>query len=156
MGVSKSADEKDIKSAYRKLAQKYHPDKNPDDPGAAEKFREATEAYEVLKDPQKRSQYDQFGHMDQNAGFGGAAQESQGTVHVRCICIQGIQGDPEAVPLPAGISVIKLLVVFIGQIKQVPVGHGKDHFRIVHECPPRGFTDFVFVRGVFYPLDRNK
>jgi molecular chaperone DnaJ len=72
LGVGRDAVEGEIKRSYRKLAIKYHPDKNPDDPTAAEKFREATEAYEVLKDPQKRSQYDQFGHMDQNAGFGGA------------------------------------------------------------------------------------
>jgi len=72
LGVERDADKGDIKKSYRKLAIKFHPDKNPDDPKAAEKFREATEAYEVLKDPQKKAQYDQFGHMDQNAGFGGA------------------------------------------------------------------------------------
>ena len=62
LGVEKSATEDDIKKAYRKLAVKYHPDKNPGDKTAEEKFREATEAYEILKDPQKRSRYDQFGH----------------------------------------------------------------------------------------------
>jgi molecular chaperone DnaJ len=72
LGVGRDADKGDIKKSYRKLAIKFHPDKNPDDPKAAEKFREATEAYEVLKDPQKKAQFDQFGHMDQNAGFGGA------------------------------------------------------------------------------------
>ena len=72
LGVGRSADNGEIKKAYRKLAIKFHPDKNPDDPTAGEKFREATEAYEVLKDSQKRTQYDQFGHMDQGAGFGGA------------------------------------------------------------------------------------
>ena len=71
LGVGREADKVEIKKAYRKQAIKFHPDKNPDDPTAAEKFREATEAYEVLKDDQKRSQYNQFGHMDQNAGFGG-------------------------------------------------------------------------------------
>ena len=71
LGVGRDADNGEIKKAYRKLAIKYHPDKNPDDPSAAENFREATEAYEVLKDSQKRAQYDQFGHMDQSAGFGG-------------------------------------------------------------------------------------
>ncbi len=73
LGVGRNADKGEIKKAYRKLAIKFHPDKNPDDPHAAENFREATEAYEVLKDPRKKSQYDQFGHMDQNAGFGGAS-----------------------------------------------------------------------------------
>jgi len=72
LGVGRSADNGEIKKAYRKLAIKFHPDKNPDDPTAGEKFREATEAYEVLKDSQKRTQYDQFGHMDQGAGFGGS------------------------------------------------------------------------------------
>ncbi len=72
LGVGRSADKGEIKKAYRKLAIKFHPDKNPDDPSAGENFREATEAYEVLKDTQKRAQYDQYGHMDQSAGFGGA------------------------------------------------------------------------------------
>ena len=74
LGVSKEASEDDIKKAYRKLAVRYHPDKNPDDPEAAEKFREATEAYEILKDDKKRKQYDQFGHAafdDAGGGFGG-------------------------------------------------------------------------------------
>jgi molecular chaperone DnaJ len=71
LGVGKDADAGEIKRAYRKLAIKHHPDKNPDDPGAAERFREATEAYEVLKDPQKRAQYDQFGHAGAEGGFPG-------------------------------------------------------------------------------------
>ena len=74
LGVAKNADEKEIKSAYRKLAMKNHPDRNPDDEAAAERFREASEAYEVLKDDQKRAAYDRLGHaaFDQQAGgFGG-------------------------------------------------------------------------------------
>ena len=67
--VSKTATSEEIKKAYRKLAIKYHPDKNPDDKEAEEKFKEAAEAYEVLSDPQKRSRYDQYGH----AGVEGAA-----------------------------------------------------------------------------------
>ena len=55
LGVSRTADEKELKSAYRKLAMNNHPDRNPDDEAAAERFREATEAYDVLKDPQKRA-----------------------------------------------------------------------------------------------------
>ena len=69
LGVSKDADEGELKSAYRKLAMKNHPDRNPDDEAAAERFREATEAYEILKDPQKRAAYDRMGH----AAFEGAA-----------------------------------------------------------------------------------
>jgi molecular chaperone DnaJ len=70
LGVARNADATEIKKAYRAQAIKYHPDKNPDDPGAAEKFREAAEAYEVLKDPEKRAQYDRFGHAPEG-GFGG-------------------------------------------------------------------------------------
>ena len=73
LGVGRDADEKEIKGAYRKLAMKYHPDRNPDDPVAEEKFREATEAYDVLKDDQKRAAYDRMGHaaFEQGGGFGG-------------------------------------------------------------------------------------
>lgn len=72
LGVARNAEEADIKKAYRKLALKYHPDKNPDDAGAEERFKEAAEAYEVLSDPQKRAQYDRFGHAGMGgAGFGG-------------------------------------------------------------------------------------
>ena len=71
LGVSRDTDEKDLKTAYRKLAMKNHPDRNPDDEAAAERFREATEAYEVLKDPQKRAAYDRMGHAAfENAGAG--------------------------------------------------------------------------------------
>ncbi len=69
LGVSKSASEEEIKKAYRKMAIKYHPDKNPDNKEAEEKFKEAAEAYEVLSNAQKKAQYDRFGH----AGMGGAA-----------------------------------------------------------------------------------
>ena len=62
LGVGKDADAKEIKKAYRKLAMKYHPDKNPGDKDAEEKFKEINEAYEVLSDEEKRSTYDRFGH----------------------------------------------------------------------------------------------
>ncbi|MCT8334275.1 MULTISPECIES: molecular chaperone DnaJ [Leptospira] len=71
LGVSKGASDDEIKSAYRKLAIKYHPDKNKGDKEAEEKFKEATEAYEVLRDAQKRAAYDQFGKAGVNAGAGG-------------------------------------------------------------------------------------
>jgi len=72
LGVSKNADAKEIKSAYRKVAMKYHPDKNPGDSAAEEQFKEAAEAYSILSDDQKRAQYDQFGHAAFNQGGGGA------------------------------------------------------------------------------------
>jgi molecular chaperone DnaJ len=69
LGVSKDASQAEIKKAYRKMAIKYHPDKNPNNKEAEEKFKEAAEAYEVLSNPEKRAKYDQFGH----AGVGGGA-----------------------------------------------------------------------------------
>ncbi|MBO9701661.1 MAG: molecular chaperone DnaJ [Sporocytophaga sp.] len=71
LGVSKSSSAEEIKKAYRKIAIKYHPDKNPDDPSAEEKFKEAAEAYEVLSSPEKKQRYDQFGHQGVGGGFGG-------------------------------------------------------------------------------------
>ncbi|MDE6444739.1 MAG: DnaJ domain-containing protein, partial [Muribaculaceae bacterium] len=72
LGVSKSASADEIKKAYRKMAIKYHPDKNPGDKEAEEKFKEAAEAYDVLSDADKRAKYDQFGHNMGPQGFGGA------------------------------------------------------------------------------------
>src|SRR6056297_3061782 len=82
LGVDKDADQKEIKKAYRKLAKKYHPDMNKDDPQASEKFKEISEAYDILSDPNKRKRYDQYGHSGINeedfnfddfarGGFGG-------------------------------------------------------------------------------------
>ncbi|NQY03512.1 MAG: molecular chaperone DnaJ [Halieaceae bacterium] len=79
LGVDKNADEKEIKKAYRRVAMKYHPDRNPDDPDADEKFKEASEAYEILSDAEKRQAYNQYGHagvdpqMGGGAGFGGGS-----------------------------------------------------------------------------------
>lgn len=72
LGVQKGASAEEIKKAYRKKAIQYHPDRNPDDKSAEEKFKEAAEAYDVLSDPEKRAKYDQFGHNMGPQGFGGA------------------------------------------------------------------------------------
>ena len=73
LGVDRSAGDADIKTAYRKMAMKYHPDRNPGDATAEDKFKEATEAYEILRDSQKRQRYDQYGHagLGQGGGFSG-------------------------------------------------------------------------------------
>jgi molecular chaperone DnaJ len=76
LGVAKSASKDEIKKAYRKLAMKYHPDRNPDNKAAEEKFKEAAAAYEVLSDDQKKAQYDQFGHADMG-GMGGGHGHGQ-------------------------------------------------------------------------------
>jgi preprotein translocase subunit Sec63 len=73
LGVERDADEKAIKKAYRRLAMKYHPDRNSDDPEAVDKFKEATEAYEVLADEEKRAAYDRFGHAGVDPQMGGGA-----------------------------------------------------------------------------------
>ena len=70
LGVSKSADDSEIKKAYRKLAMKYHPDRNQGDSAAEQKFKDVSQAYEILKDPKKRQTYDQFGHAAFEQGGG--------------------------------------------------------------------------------------
>lgn len=75
LGVDRNASQDEIKKAYRKLVKRYHPDHNPDDKEAEERFKEISEAFEVLGDPEKRKQYDQYGANWQNAGFQGAGAE---------------------------------------------------------------------------------
>ena len=78
LGVSQSASGPELKKAFKKLAMKYHPDRNPDDPEADKKFKEAAEAYEILSDPDKKASYDQFGHagvQGMGGGSGGGFQD---------------------------------------------------------------------------------
>src|SRR5450755_3571716 len=76
LGVSKEASEADIKKAYRRLARKLHPDVNPGDKSAQKKFQEVQEAYDLLKEPDKRRAYDRFGHAAASAGFDAGAAEA--------------------------------------------------------------------------------
>ena len=74
LGVARNASPEEIKKAYRKLAIKFHPDKNPGDKAAEEKFKEAASAYEILSDTDKKARYDRFGHAGQGMGGGGGFQ----------------------------------------------------------------------------------
>ena len=78
LGVAKNASDEEIKKAYRKLAMKFHPDRNPDSKQAEDKFKEAKEAYEMLSDPQKREAYDRFGHAGVDPNMGGAGGAGAG------------------------------------------------------------------------------
>lgn len=79
LGVNRSASAEELKKAYRKLAMQYHPDKNPGDKKAEEKFKEISEAYDTLSDPKKREMYDRFGHASTQQGFGGGGPFGGGT-----------------------------------------------------------------------------
>ena len=81
LGINRDAQESTIKKAYRNLAKKYHPDSNAGDPQAEQKFKEITEAYSVLSDPEKRKMYDQYGHAAFDEGAGGAGTEGFGGFH---------------------------------------------------------------------------
>ena len=83
LGLQKGASEDEIKKAFRKLAIKYHPDKNKGDKEAEEKFKEINEAYQVLSDAEQKARYDQFGHAGMEGGFGGGAGGFGGSPFLR-------------------------------------------------------------------------
>ena len=93
LGVSKDVDEATLKKAYRKVAKKYHPDMNPGDAEAEKKFKEASEAYAILSDPEKRRQYDQFGHAAFDGGAGGGAGGFGGGFNFNGAVFSDIFGD---------------------------------------------------------------
>lgn len=78
LGVPRNASQTDIEKAYRKLARKYHPDKNPDDPTATKRFQELQRAFDVLKDPEKREMYDRYGSSFESRGAGGGPRRGRG------------------------------------------------------------------------------
>ena len=84
LGVEKNASEGELKKAYRKLAMKYHPDQNPGDKEAEEKFKEVSEAYEILSDADKRARYDQFGFAGVDPNYGAGAGGFGGSVRPGC------------------------------------------------------------------------
>ena len=85
LGVDKSSSSDEIKKSYRKIAMKYHPDKNPNDKEAEKKFKEAAEAYSILSDQTKRNQYDQFGHAGVGMGGSGTGQGFHGSMSMEDI-----------------------------------------------------------------------
>src|SRR6266699_4309780 len=85
LGVGRTASDQELKTAYRKLAVKHHPDKNPEDPHAEEKFKEAAEAYSVLSNPEQRTRYDRFGHAGVSSSAAGAAWGAPGFSNIEDI-----------------------------------------------------------------------
>ena len=108
LGVAKTASEDEIKSAYRKLAKKYHPDLNPGNAEAEAKFKEVNEAYGVLSDADKRAKYDQYGTADPQAGFGGGG-------------FSGGFGGLAAVAFPAGLRIYSKTYSAVLQVQDAAI-----------------------------------
>src|SRR6185436_5537488 len=129
LGVNRDASDDDIKKSYRKLAMKWHPDRNPDNPKAEDHFKEAKLAYEILSDPKKRGAYDQFGHagVDPSAMAGaGAGARHRGRIH---------PGVPELIVRAAFLRVGK---DFVGELRFLEVILGFRIVRIAVRMPLHG------------------
>ena len=96
LGVPREAADEEIKKAYRKIAFQNHPDRNPDDKAAEQRFKEATEAYEVLRDPQKRARYDQYGHAVAGGGAAGGGFDFSGFDLADALRARARRGAPSA------------------------------------------------------------
>ena len=126
LGVQKNANADEIKKAYRKAAIKYHPDKNPGDKEAEEKFKEAAEAYDVLSNPDKRARYDQFGHAGMNGAAGGGVN---GDLQVL------IEEEPDAELVRDGNDLIHnlnitVVTALLGGTVEVPTVDGRAKIKI--------------------------
>ena len=138
LGISRTATEAEIKKAYRRMAMKYHPDRNPDDAEAESKFKEAKEAYEILSDSQKRAAYDQFGHDGVDQSMGGGF--GRGAALVVSAIFSAMFS---TISLVAVVAVNRLSVVLISVIawnclwkKRLPVPQRKFVFRSMSNVKP--------------------
>ena len=108
LGVNKSASADEIKKAYRKVALKYHPDRNPDNKEAEDKFKEAAEAYEVLSNEEKKAKYDRFGHAGMGGGFGGGRNIDFGESVDGEVATGDLTGESESAKCFGGVGTAKL------------------------------------------------
>ena len=160
LGVDKNASQDDIKKAFRKLARKYHPDLNPNDPSAKDKFQEINEANEVLSDPEKRKKYDEYGehwkHADEfegNAGFRGQDFNAELHLSLRDAArthkqVLNVNGKQVRITIPAGVAdgqVIKLKGYGGEGINGGPAGDLYITFKIAEDSVFKRLGDDLYV-----------